>query len=222
MKTEILIPVLGAGAALVWFGLAQSEPEIKRAQALGAPPADPDLIPAHTTQEADGEQNVTYAQLLTAYNAELQKWQTVHDAAADRMDNIEAKASRICPEFAWNATWSYKYGGLLGSAGWTEWKKSLSNALQISCMDYVKGLANSPGKPSIKPPPTEGANFMDTSWLNVAQAIRQLQLQVEDARAALDELRADYARAKAERDAAIPKIEEMKRKIADLHAQEVY
>ena len=222
MKTAILIPVLGAGAALVWYGLSQSEPEIKRTQTLGAPPADPDLIPTHTTQEADGERSVTYAQLLTAYDAELEKWQTVHDAAADRMDNIEAKASRICPEFAWNATWSYKYGGVLGSAGWTELRKSRPNALQISCMDYVKGLANSPGQPSIKPPPTKGANFMDTSWQNVAQAIRRLQLQVEDARATLEELRGDYARAKAERDAAVAKIEEMKRKIADLHAQEVF
>jgi len=222
MKTAILIPVIGAGAALVWFGLAQSEPEIKRTQTLGAPPADPDLIPTHTAQEVDGKRDVTYAQLLTAYNAELQKWQTMYDAAADRMDNIETKASQVCPEYAWNATWSYKYGGVLGSAGWTELKKSRSDALQISCMDYVKGRASSPGKPSIKPPPTKGANLMDTSWLNVAQAISQLRLQVEDARAALEELRADYARAKAERDAAAPKIEEMKRKIADLHAQEVF
>jgi len=89
-------------------------------------------------------------------------------------------------------------------------------------MDYVKGVADSPGKPSIKPPPTKGANFMDTSWLNVAQAIRQLQLQVEDARATLEELRDDYAKAKAERDEAARKIEEMQRKIADLHAQEVF
>ncbi|WP_457633400.1 PspA/IM30 family protein [Oceanithermus desulfurans] len=220
MKTAILIPVLGAGAALVWYGLTQADPEIKRTQTLGAPPVDPGLIPTHT--KSGGEQSTTYAQLLTAYEAELQKWQTVHDAAADRMDSIEAKAAQVCPEFAWNATWSYKYGGLLGSAGWTELRKSSPRALQTSCMDYVMGLADSPGKPSIKPPPREGANFMDTSWLNVAQAIRQLQLQVEDARATLDALRADYAKAKAERDAAVPKIEEMKRKIADLHAQEVF
>ncbi len=220
MKTAILIPVLGAGAALVWYGLTQAEPEIKRTQTLGAPPVDPGLIPTHT--KSGGEQSTTYAQLLTAYEAELQKWQTVHDAAADRMDSIEAKAGQVCPEFAWNATWSYKYGGLFGSAGWTEMSKSRSDALRISCMDYVKGVADSPGKPSIRQPPTKGANFMDTSWLNVAQAIRQLQLQVEDARAALEELRDDYAKAKAERDEAARKIEEMQRKIADLHAQEVF
>ncbi len=222
MKAEVLVPILGVGAALVWYGLSQSEPEIKREETLDAPLIDPSLIPAHTTKDKGAGRSVTYAQLLTAYNAELEKWQSVHDAAADRMDNIEAKASQVCPEFSWNATWSYKYGGFLGTAGWTELKMSRSNALMTSCMDYVKGSATSPGEPSIRKPPTKGANWMDTSWLNVAQAIRKLQLQVEDARSTLEELRADYASAKAERDAAAAKVEEMKRKIADLHAQEVF
>ncbi|WP_457638434.1 PspA/IM30 family protein [Oceanithermus sp.] len=220
MKTEIIVPILGAGAALVWFGLTQSEPEIKRAKTLGAPPADPNLIPTHT-QSANEKQNVTYAQLLTAYKEELQKWETVRDAAANRMDSIEAEASRVCRDFAWNATWNYKYNWL-GTYGWTVMSKEQPKSLLSSCADYVTGKASSPGTPRIKAPPTAGAMWMDHDWEDVARQIKLLQEKVANAKKLIADLRASYAKAKAERDTAASKAEEMKRKIADLHAQEVY
>ena len=227
MKTAttaaIVLPVVGVGAALIWYGLGQSSEAPKVLAPVSVAPEDKDLIPVTSAEQTEdgSDKSATYAQLLTAYKQELQKWQSVRDAAFDRMKRIEQQASQVCRDFAWNATWSYKYNAI-GIAGWTVWSKSQPKSLLASCTNYVTGAASSPGTPKIKAPPQAGANWMDHSWEDIANSIRQLQAKVADAKALLPDLRKRYQAAKAEHDAAQKHVREMERKLADLHAQGVY
>jgi len=221
--TAIVLPVVGVGAALIWYGLGQSSEAPKVLAPVSVAPEDKDLIPVTSAEQTEdgSDKSATYAQLLTAYKQELQKWQSIRDAAFDRMQRIKQQASQVCREFAWNVTWSYQYN-TVGVAGWTIWSKKQPKSLLTSCANYVTGTALSPGSPKIKAPPTTGANWMDHSWENVANSIRQLKAQVDDAKALLPDLRKRYQAAKVEYDEAQKHVSEMERKIADLHAQGVY
>jgi len=221
MREILLIPILSVGAALVWYGLKQTSEDPKVLATVNVAPEDRPLIPV--TSYSDNGNQATFAQLLTAYKEEKRKWQSLRDAAFDRMQRVMQQASQVCREFAWNATWSYKYDGLFDMfSGKTILSKEQPESLKISCLSYVKGEVSSPGTPSVRKPPTDGANFIDDSWLDVAKEIRLLQQQIKDAQALLPNLRERYLAAKAEYDAAQQHVGEMERKIADLHAQEVF
>jgi len=227
MKTAttaaIVLPVVGVGAALIWYGLGQSSEAPKVLAPVSVAPEDKDLIPVTSAEQTDdgSDKSATYAQLLTAYKQELQKWQSVRDAAFDRMKRIEQQASQVCRDFAWNATWNYKYNWS-GTYGWTVMSKEQPKSLLASCADYVTGKASSPGAPRIKAPPTAGAMWMDHDWEDVARQIQLLREKVANAKALLPDLRKRYQAAKSEYDAAQKHVTEMERKLADLHAQGVY
>ena len=230
MKTWMLIGA-GAGAALLGYGLLRGVPEIKALKPLGAAPETPGVLPRHDpgvipthTQKPDAEEraNATFCQLLTAYRQDLRLHKTRQDSAKSRMQEALREAEQVCDEFAWNATWRYRYEGLFGANGWTEFSKTRSRALKTSCVEYVKGISDDPGKPSIPNPPRSGAYWYDGSYLKVAEQIRALKQQVEDARSALPALRDKYARAKADYDRAGAKVAELEKKIRDLEAQGVF
>ena len=227
MKAWILIPV-GAGAALLGYGLLQGAPELKALKPLGAPPLDPEILPKHDPStipaHVQGESNAeaTYCELLTAYRQDLKHWRSARDEAKLRMNEALREAQNVCDEFAWNASWKYTYAGLFGANGWTEFHKEKSKSLLTSCTEYVKGVVSSPGKPTIPNPPTKGAYWYDGSYTGVAQKIRNLKQQVEDARAALPGLREKYVKAKADYDQASAKVADMEKKIRDLEAQGVF
>jgi len=221
MKGNLLVPVVGAGAVLIWYGLNSSYAEKPKAlSAVAVAPEDKRLIP--NTSAGDGKDStVSFSQLLTAYKQELRKWQSVRDAAFKQMQQIERQARQVCREFAWNATWSIKYDSL-GLRSEVIWSKNQPRSLLTSCTNYVIGVTSSPGAPKIKPPPSKGGNWMDHSWERVAISIRQLQAQVKDAKALLPDLRKKYLAARADFDSAQNHVAEMEKKIADLHAREVY
>ena len=230
MRTWMLVGT-GAGIALLGYGLLQGAPKLKGLQPLGAPPEDPGTLPKHDpsavpthTKRPDAEERAqaTYCQLLAAYEQDLRRYETKRDSAKRRMDEALREAKQVCAEFAWNATWRYHYGGPFGTHGWTSFDKHPSEALKTSCLEYVKGIAKSPGKPSIPNPPTKGAYWYDGTYTGVAEKIRALKQQVEDARASLPALRDKYARAKTDFNNAAAKVAELKKKIEDLHAQGVY
>lgn len=219
MKPWVIVPA-AAGVALLAVGVvaAKTGTQLKADEALPAPPSDPGLLPQHTRA---GQAKATYCQLISAYRVELAKAEGRVTEAKRRMNQIETEARGVCKDFAWNATWTYKYGGPFGASGWTELKKDQPAGLKASCLDYVKGVSASPGKPSIRKPPTAGANFMDQSWHDVREAIVRLQHQVEDARALLPDLRRRYLAAKQEFDDAKAKVADLVKKIKDLQAQGV-
>jgi len=218
-NAAILLPIAGAGVALLWYGMTRGVPTVKAVQTLGAAPVEPGLIPKQTT--ADDPAQATYKQLLAAYMAELHAATKERDKAKATMADIEGQAETACSDFAQNETWSYQYG-VLGMGGWTQLLISKSSALRNSCRDYVKGVVRSPGSPSIKAPPRAGANSFDQSWLGVAQKIRALQQKVKSARDLLPGLRLAYRDAKKKASQAEAKIADLQKKIADLHAREVY
>ena len=229
MRTWMLIGA-GAGAALLGYGLLRGAPKIKALQPLGAAPEMPGVLPSHDartipthTQRPDAEEraNATYCQLLTAYRQDLRRYKTQQDEAKLRMQEALREAEQVCEAFAWRADWSYDYG-FMGISGWTTLRKSKDPAIRTRCIEYVKGVAEDPGKPYIKSPPKAGANALDGSWTAVASAIRTLKAQVENARAALPALRDKYARAKADYDRAGAKVAELNKKIKDLEAQGVF
>lgn len=230
MKSWFLIPV-GAGAVLLGYGLLKGGPVPKALTPLKTAPVDPQTLPKHDPGVIPGQtqgqapeqpEAPTYCQLLTAYRQDLRRYKTQQDDAKRRMDEALREAQQVCDEFAWNASWRYRYEGFLGSNGWTDFSKAKSKALKTSCVEYVKGVVTKPGTPSIPKPPTRGAYWYDGSYTGVANKIRALQQQVEDARAALPGLRQKYAQAKADFDKAKAKVAELTKRISDLEAQGVF
>ncbi len=230
MKTWMLIPV-GAGVALLGYGLLLNIPEPKALQPLGSPPVDPNTLPKHdpnAVPKHTKDQNnasATYCQLLTAYEEDLRRWLTIQTDAQNRMDDALTRAGAgpvngVCDDLAWDATWNYDYG-FAGLSGWTTLHKSKSLSVKQQCLSYVKGLSNDRGSPHIQDPPTAGANFLDSSWLDVANAIRALLAQVQEARTAVKAIRDQYLKAKGDFQRAAAKVTELEKKIADLEAQGV-
>jgi len=230
MKSWMLIP-LGAGIALLGYGLLQNAPEPKALQPLGDAPADPNTLPKHDPNEIpkhtkhQDNSGATYCQLLTAYEEDLKRWLTMQTDAENRMNDALTKAGAgpvngVCDDLAWDATWNYDYG-FAGLSGWTTLHKSKSPSVKQQCLSYVKGLSNDRGSPHIQDPPKEGANFLDSSWLDVASAIRALLAQVREARVAVKALRDQYLKAKDDYQQATAKVAELQKKIADLEAQGV-
>jgi len=215
----ILLPIAGAGVAMLWYGMTRDVPRVKAMQTLGAAPADAGIIPKQTV--ADDPAQATYKRLLSAYLVELHDAQKERENAMAAMADIEGQAATACNDFAWNETWSYKYG-FLGISGWTELRISQSQSLKNNCLDYVRGVANSPGNPSIKAPPRAGANMIDESWLDVAQKVSALQQKIKSARSLLPDLRIKYLNEKKRADQAQAKVNDLQKKIEDLHAQGVY
>ena len=232
-KGVILLPIAGAGLALLWYGATRGVPTVKAMETLGAPLADPNVIPQHFkhpdnsdagdkgSEDGNTSNQATYRQLLTAYEVDRKYASDDYQAAKDAMLGIIRQAETACNDFAWNGTWSYKYGAL-GISGWTELQISQSQSLKNHCLDYVKGVAKSPGNPNIKAPPRAGANSLDQSWLDVAQKIRALQQKVKSARDLLPDLRQKYQVEKKKAEQALAMVNDLKKKIEDLHAQGVY
>ncbi len=227
MKTWMLIPV-GAGVALLGYGLLQGSPVPKALKPLGAPPAAPGVLPKHDPgtipRQTQGQTtaDASYCQLLTAYRQDLRRYKTQRDDAKLRMQEALREAQQVCDEFAWNASWKYVYAGFFGVDGKTEFHKEKSNALKTRCVEYEKGAVRDPGKPTIPAPPSKGAYWYDGTYTDVAQKINDLKHQVDGARAALPGIRDKYLRAKAEHDRAAAKVAELEKKIADLEAQGVF
>ncbi len=219
MKAWIWIPV-GAGAALVGYGLLKgTAPPVKALKPLGGQPVAT-TIPKHVQGASSAD--ASYCELLTAYRQDKRRWEGQRDDAKLRMQQALDEAKRVCDEFAWNASWKYVYAGLFGSMGSTQFKKTKSNALLTSCQEYVKGNVGDPGRPSIPAPPTRGAYWYDGTYTDVAQKIRALKAQVEDAKASLPGLREKYRKAKADFDEAKAKLADLEKRIRDLEAKGVY
>lgn len=223
MRTWMLIGA-GAGAVLLGYGLLRGMPEVKALEPLDAPPASPDLlphhdpsaVPTHTKRQDEERATATYCQLLTAYRAELRKWQTKAAAAKTRMTELERLGQAACRVYAQTPRYKYHCNGF-PVCGWNEWYtiegSEKDQEAYTLCINAVKGGASLPKR---KLPPRSKLSGTGKKQLE------QMNAEIATARAQALDLRKKWAKQKAALENASAKIAELTKKIKDLEAQGVF
>jgi len=224
MRTWMLIGA-GAGAVLLGYGLLRGVPEAKALEPVGAVPEAPDLLPRHDTeaipthtQEPDDKERerATYCQLLTAYRADLRKWQAKAAAAKTRMSELERLGQAACRVYAQTPRYKYHCNGF-PVCGWNEWYTiegtERDQEAYTLCTNAIKGGVELPSR---KLPARSKLSSTGKKQLE------QMNAEIATARAQVLDLRQKWAKQKAALEEANAQIAELTKKIKDLEAQGVF
>ncbi len=213
-KAYVVAGVVGLGLVGLGLGIRRGQVPAEKRVSEAANGGVAANVPTHTNKPETEQSKTTLLQLLSAYQSDLRKWQSVADQTMVDMQRIEGAGNPACDSYAKDPVWGYHCNGF-PICGINEWwsidSYSRNQPAAGQCRNYVMGL----GTLAAKRPLEDKAGF-DKAKL---EALYQEQAQGYQS---AGELQAQYQAQKKRYEEAMTVVDDLKKKISDLYAQGVY